>query len=235
VQAKNVDNLQNTITKWLDSHRSSVASGLVTGVSVVSEVLVGAVLALFSTFFLLYDGRRIWMFCVRLLPRTGHARADAAAISAWDRISGFVRGTFLIACFHGLVMGVSLAAMGVPLVAPLALLVFLGSFIPIVGVVIFGGLAVLVTFGTKGLVLALVLLGILVVANQIESHVLQPFLVGRYVHLHPLAVALAITAGSVLGGIVGAILAVPVVSATDAVIRSLARGEPDPAGAAVDD
>jgi len=235
VQAKSVDNLQNTVTKWLNSHRSSIASGVVTGISVLSEALVGLVLALFSTFFLLYDGRRIWRFCAHLLPRSGRARADLAAVSAWERISGYVRGTFLVACFHGIVIGVSLAAMGVPLVAPLALLVFLGSFIPIVGVVIFGGLAVLVTFGTKGLVLALVLLGILLVANQIESHVLQPFLVGRYVHLHPLAVALAITAGSVLGGIVGAILAVPVVSAADAVIRSLARSESVPDGAAVSD
>jgi len=166
VQAKSVDNLQNTVTKWLNSHRGSVASGVVTGISVISEALVGLVLALFSTFFLLYDGRRIWRFCAHLLPQSGHARAELAAVSAWERISGYVRGTFLVACFHGLVMGGSLAAMGVPLVAPLALLVFLGSFIPIVGVVIFGGLAVLVTFGTKGLALALVLLGILLVANQ---------------------------------------------------------------------
>jgi putative heme transporter len=228
-QARGVDNLQATVTKWLNSHRGTIASGVVTGVSVVSETLIGVVLALFTTFFMLYDGERIWGFCAGLLPASGRRRATVAAGSAWLRISGFVRGTFLIAVFHGVVMGVGLAVMRVPLAVPLALLVFLGSFIPIVGVVVFGGLAVLVTFGTKGLALALVLLGILLIANQVESHLLQPFLVGRYVHLHPLAVALAITAGGLIGGIVGAILAVPVTSAVDAVVRSLAA---DPADAA---
>lgn len=231
VRAANVDNLQATVTKWLDSHRGSIASGVVTGISVVSETLIGVVLALFTTFFMLYDGERIWGFCAGLLPSSGRSRATAAAGSAWLRIGGFVRGTFLIAVFHGLVMGIALAVMHVPLAVPLGLLVFLGSFIPIVGVVAFGGLAVLVTYGTKGLALALVLLAILLVTNQVESHLLQPFLVGRYVHLHPLAVALAITAGGLAGGIVGAILAVPVTSAVDAIVRSLAGGPVDPAEA----
>lgn len=222
VRARSVDNLQATVTKWLNSHRGTIASGVVTGISVVSETLIGVVLALFTTFFMLYDGERIWRFCAGLLPVAGQRRATAAAESAWLRVSGFVRGTFLIAVFHGVVMGVALAVMQVPLAVPLALLVFLGSFIPIVGVVVFGGIAVLVTFGTKGLALALVLLGILLLTNQVESHLLQPFLVGRYVHLHPLAVALVITAGGLIGGIVGAILAVPVTSALDAVVRSLA-------------
>jgi predicted PurR-regulated permease PerM len=223
LHSNGLEHARTTVTHWLEDHRGTVAAGLVTGVSVVSEALVGVVLAFFTTFFLLYDGTRIWAFLTGLLPVGGRARADGAGASAWRRITGYVRGTFLIACFHGLVMGITLAAAGVPLAAPLALLVFLGSFIPIVGVVVFGGLAVLVTFGTKGLVLALVVTAVLVLANQVESHLLQPFLVGRYVHLHPLAVALSITAGGVLAGIIGAILAVPIVSVVDAVVRSLAQ------------
>src|SRR4051794_27654546 len=131
VRARSVDNLQSTMTKWLDSHRGAIASGVVTGVGVVSETLIGVVLALFTTFFMLFDGERIWAFCAGLLPVSGQRRATEAAGSAWLRISGFVRGTFIIAVFHGVVMGVALAVMRVPLAIPLALLVFLGSFIPI--------------------------------------------------------------------------------------------------------
>lgn len=229
VKSSSTASLEKTITTYLDKHQSSIASGALSGIATVGETLAGVVLWFFMTFFLLYDGHNIWKWFVGLLPQGGQARAQAAGEAAWSRLEGFVRGTFLIALFHGVVAAIALWAMGVPLVAPLALLVFMGSFLPIVGAFLFGGLAVAVTFVTQGWVLGVVLIGILVIDNQIEAHILQPFLVGRYVRLHPLAVAVAIAGGTLLEGIYGAVLAVPTVAVIYAVLVSLAtHGKPPP-------
>ncbi len=235
LKSSQVDNWQKSAVDLLNTHRNSVAQGVLTGVRTFSEFLVGAVLAFFVTVFLLYDGDRIWDWIVRLFPPRGRVHAHEAGVRAWARLSGFVRGTFLICVFHAVVVAIALAIMGVPLVAPLALLVFLGSFIPIVGAFLFGGIAVVVTFVAAGLVPAIVLIVVLIVDNQIEAHILQPFLVGRYVRLHPLAIALAITAGGLIAGIAGAILAVPVTAAGYAVAHYFATGdvgEPPDTGAA---
>jgi predicted PurR-regulated permease PerM len=177
---------------------------------------------------MLYDGHNIWNWFVRLFPESARGRAQGAGEQAWDRLSGFVRGTFIIAVIHGLVAAIALSAMQVPLVAPLALLVFMGSFLPIIGAIAFGAVAVAVTFVTQGWVLAVVLIGILIIDNQIEAHILQPFLVGRYVQLHPLAVAVSIAGGGLLEGIYGAALAVPFVAVVYAVLYYLATGRPEP-------
>jgi predicted PurR-regulated permease PerM len=170
---------------------------------------------------MLYDGHNIWNWFANLFPAGSRHRVHDAGTQAWDRLGGFVRGTFIIAVFHGIVVAITLAIMGVPLVAPLALLVFMGSFLPIIGAFLFGGLAVAVTFVTQGWVMGVVLIGILIIDNQIEAHVFQPFLVGKYVELHPLAVAVAIAGGGVLEGVYGAVLAVPVVAVGFAVTKSL--------------
>jgi predicted PurR-regulated permease PerM len=228
VKSSSTSSISKTITDYLQKHQSAVASGALNGITTVGETLAGAVLWFFMTFFLLYDGHNIWSWFVGLLPPRGRARAQVAGEQAWNRLSGFVHGTFIIALVHGVVAAVALAAMGVPLVAPLALLIFVGSFLPIVGSIAFGALAVAVTFVTQGWVLGVVLIAILIVDNQIEAHILQPFLVGRYVRLHPLAVAVSIAAGTVIEGIAGAVLAVPVVAVLYAVIYSLATGGEDP-------
>ncbi|HEX3898771.1 MAG TPA: AI-2E family transporter [Mycobacteriales bacterium] len=228
VKASSTTSIQKTITDFLQKHQTAVASGALNGITTVGETIAGFVLWFFMTFFLLYDGHNIWNWFVALLPPRGRARAQVAGEQAWNRLSGFVHGTFIIALVHGVVAAVALSAMGVPLVAPLALLIFFGSFLPIVGSIVFGALAVAITFVTQGWVLGVVLIAVLVVDNQIEAHVLQPFLVGRYVQLHPLAVATAIAAGTVLEGIAGAVLAVPVVAVVYAVIHSLATGGAPP-------
>ncbi|HWA64825.1 MAG TPA: AI-2E family transporter [Mycobacteriales bacterium] len=228
LKSSSTSSIQKTITDFLQKHQSAVASGALNGITTVGEILAGAVLWFFMTFFLLYDGHNIWNWFVRLLPPRGRARAQAAGEQAWGRLSGFVHGTFIIALVHGVVAAIALGAMGVPLVAPLALLIFVGSFLPIVGSIGFGALAVAVTFVTQGWVLGVVLIGIFIIDNQIEAHVLQPFLVGRYVRLHPLAVAVSIAAGTVIEGLAGAVLAVPVVAVLYAVIYSLATGGESP-------
>jgi predicted PurR-regulated permease PerM len=187
-------------------------------------VVTGIVLTLLLTIILLADGDRMWTWLVTRLPAQGRPRAMRAGLPAWGRLSGWIRGTVIIAAFHALVVSVTLVVLGVPLVAPLTVVVFLGSFIPLVGAVLAGALAGLVTFATAGLTATVVLVVVLFVDNQVEAHVLQPFLVGRYVRLHPFVVAVVITAGALLGGLAGALLAVPFTAAAHAALVNL----PDP-------
>lgn len=229
LRSSSFNNINTSIADYLANHRTAVASGALTGITTVSEAVAAFVLWFFMTFFFLYDGDNIWRWIVGLFPSRARLRVHRAGLQAWGRLAGFVRGTFYIAAFHALVLGVALTILGVPLVAPLALLIFVGSFLPLVGAVVFGGLAVVVALVTKGFVTAVVVVVVLVIDNQIEAHLLQPFLVGRYVRLHPLAVAVAIAGGSVLEGVYGAILAVPVLAVAHAVIRFLATGETEEA------
>jgi putative heme transporter len=213
--------LRNQLVVELQSHRAELTQGVLSGLTSAAEVLTGVVLTVLLTAILLVDGDRMWAWLLSGLPPSGRARVQAAAWPAWGRLAGWIRGTFLIAVFHGVVIGCALLVLGVPLVAPLAVLVFFGSFIPIFGAVVFGGLAVLLAFGTQGITTGLVMLAVLVVENQVEAHVLQPFLVGRYVRLHAFVVALVITAGGLLWGIPGALLAVPVTAAVHAAVTHL--------------
>ena len=204
------------VVDYLQSRGGSLTGRVITGVQTLGEVLSGVLLTLLLTIILLADGDRMWHWLVARLPERARPHAIKAARPAWGRLSAWIRGTVIIATFHGTVVGLTLLLLGAPLVAPLALLVFLGSFIPLFGALVFGGLAVLVTFATLGLTSALVLLGVLLLSNQFEAHVLQPFLVGRYVRLHPFVVAVVITAGVLVAGLAGALLAVPFTAAAHA-------------------
>ena len=205
-----LDQLQDVATGWIQEHRTDLLSYLTTGAGYLLEFLTMAVLTLFVAFFLLYDGERVWRWLLGPIPPATAPRVDRTGRAAWATLTAYVHGTAVIATFHGLVIGLVLSVLGVPLVVPLAVLVFIGGFVPLAGALVAGGLAVLVALGTRGWATALVLLGVLLVENQVEAHLLQPFVMGRYVRLHPLAIGLAIAVGTVLGGIPGAIVAVPV-------------------------
>ncbi len=204
-----IDQIGASVVDWLQRNRSEAVGYLTTGAGYFVEFFTLTILTLFITFFLLYDGERIWRWLITPLPPRQSRPVDEAGRAAWTTITGYVRGTAIIATIHGIVMGFALYLLGVPLALPLAVLIFLGSFIPFIGALVAGGLAVLVTFGTQGWLIALILLGILIVESQLEVHLLQPLIVGRYVRLHPLAIGLAFAVGTVLAGIVGAIIAVP--------------------------
>jgi predicted PurR-regulated permease PerM len=204
-----LDQIETSVTDWLQRHQTEAVGYLTTGAGYFIEFITLLILTLFITFFFLYDGERIWHWLISPLPPREVRRADAAGRAAWATTTGYVRGTAVIATIHGVVIGLAMFLLGVPLALPLAVLIFLGSFIPFVGALVAGGLAVLVTFGTQGWVVALILLAILIVESQLEVHLLQPLIVGRYVRLHPLAIGLAFAIGTVLAGIVGAIIAVP--------------------------
>jgi predicted PurR-regulated permease PerM len=223
LQPKSVNDFGDKFVTFLQDREGTLATGALSATKTVAEVVGAAVLTIFLTIFLVYDGDRIWNWITGLFPLGIRARVHDAGDEVWKTISGYVTGTFTVASFHGIVMGITLWIVGVPLVAPLAVLVFFGSFIPLIGVVVFGGLAVLVTLVAKGVTAAIVVLVVLVVQNQFEGHVLQPLVVGRYVRLHPLVIAITLAAGALLAGLPGAIFGVPIVASIAAAMRVVGR------------
>jgi predicted PurR-regulated permease PerM len=221
-----LQNLSNKLLTYLGQHKSVVAGTVLTGGQIIFEVLGGIVLALFVTFFLLKDGARIWAWLTRAFGPESRLRADRAGRAAWQAVVYYMRGTVLVAAIHAVVIGSTLTIMGVPLVAPLAVLVFLAAFIPLVGILLAGTLVILITVATKGWIAAVILLGIFVAENQLESHLLQPLVVGRIVRLHPLAIILVLAVGGVVAGIPGAVVAVPVAAAITRAVPELRRHYP---------
>ncbi len=195
-------------------------AGAITGAALVAEILVGLFLGLVLLYFLLKDGERIWTFLRDFLPeRHGH-RYDLVAERSVAVLGGYVRGTAVIAVVDAVLIGIALAILGVPLALPLAVLVFLGAFVPLLGATVAGALAALVALVSNGPVTALIVLAVVVAVNQIEGDVLAPIVLGRSVSLHPLAILLALSAGTVVAGIVGAILSVPLAAVGWTVIKT---------------
>ena len=213
--------LVDRVSSWLQSHSTLLVSGALTAGTVVVELVTGLVLTLFLTLFLLVDGDRMWAWCTRLLPRRTRPAVNGAGHRAWRVLAGWIGGTALIGLIHGVVIGLTLWLLGVPLAFALALLVFVGSFVPIVGAIVFGGFACLVTLVTVGLGKAVVLLVVILVEDLLEGHVYQPLIMGRTVRLHPVAILLALAVGAELDGIVGAIVAIPLASAVHAAVKYL--------------
>ncbi|MEO3794104.1 AI-2E family transporter [Nonomuraea sp. B10E15] len=197
------------VVDMVNAQRTAITGTVLSAGAVAFEVLASIVLLLFVTFFLLKDGDRIWAWFLKAFGGVA-PRVDRAGRAAWTTLSHYVQGTVAVAAVHGLIMGFVLAGMGVPLWAPLAVLIFFASFIPIVGIFFAGTVATLVTLGAKGLIFALIFLGILVIEQQLENHVLQPLIVGRALNFHPLAIILVLAVGGILAGIAGAAVAVPV-------------------------
>jgi predicted PurR-regulated permease PerM len=211
----------NQAIGFLQNNQSSITAGALTTASTVGEILTGFLLTMFILIFFLAGGEQIWSFVVRGVPSNVRNRVDVAGRRGFASLVSYVRATAAVAVVDAVGIGIGLWIVGVPLVIPLATLVFIGAFIPIIGAFVAGSVAVLIALVTNGVVGALVVLGIVVGVMQLESHVLQPLLLGRAVKLHPLAVVLAITAGLVTAGITGALLAVPLLAVLNAGIRSL--------------
>jgi predicted PurR-regulated permease PerM len=217
-----------TLQQTLVDNQDTIASGALTTAATVGEVFAGIVLALFTLFFFLKDGRSIWLWLVGLFPHEARAYIDEAARRSWRTLISYVRATVAVALVDAIGIGVGLAILGVPLVIPLAALVFLGAFIPIIGSFLAGSVAVLVALVSNGPITALIAFGIVVAVMQLEGHVLQPLLLGRAVRVHPLAVVLAIAAGLLIGGIFGALIAVPTVACANVAGTYLSRRHEGP-------
>jgi putative heme transporter len=238
VSVKQVDDIAQTLSDWLGNNSKAVTSAGLTGVTVLVEFLSGLFLAMFVTLFLLYDGAKVWEWTLKLVPAAARPGVAGAGPRAWVTLTGYVRGTVIVAFIDAVFIGIGLWFLDVPLAVPLAVFIFLFAFIPIVGAVTSGALAVLVALVTNGVFTALVVLLVVLAVQQLEGHVLQPFILGRLVRVHPLGVVLAVTAGSLIAGIPGAVVAVPLVAVANTAIgylKAYAQGQmghyPPPHGA----
>lgn len=199
---------------------------IVTGVTTAVTVLAAVVLALFTAFWLSYDGERMWQKLLLVIPRSRRAVVDGAGRAGWDALGGYLRGTTIVALGDALGIGLALVLIGVPLPFALALLTFLGAYVPVVGAFLAGLAAVVVAFSAGGLTDALLTLGAVVLVQQVEGNLLQPLIMRRAVFLHPLVIVYVLTIGGLLYGIAGAVIAVPIAAVVYAVaVAVAARGE----------
>jgi predicted PurR-regulated permease PerM len=224
-----IENAGNAAIQALQNNQAKLTSGALSTAAAVTEIVTAALLMFFTLIFFLYGGRNIWHYVTKIVPTDARDRVRAAGNAGYGSLIGYVRATFLVALVDATGVGTGLAIMSVPLALPLASLVFLGAFIPLVGAVLSGFLAVIVALLAKGFVYALATLGVLIGVNQLEAHILQPLVMGRAVSIHPLAVVIAISTGSVLAGVVGALLSVPTVAFFNNAFQVLLAKDPEAA------
>jgi predicted PurR-regulated permease PerM len=221
-----IEQFRKSAVEALQNNQEKLTSGALSTAGTVTEIVTGALLVLFTLIFVLQGGRHIYAYVTKIFPANVRERVRDAGRAGFRSLIGYVRATFLVALVDAIGIGTGLAIMGIPLALPLASLVFLGAFIPLVGAVIAGFLAVVVALIAKGWIFALITLGLVIAVQQLEGHVLQPLVMGRAVSVHPLAVVLAIAGGGVLAGIVGALLAVPTVAFLNSAMRVLLADDP---------
>ncbi|MEV7997210.1 AI-2E family transporter [Streptomyces sp. NPDC086077] len=243
VTDKQINDIAENLREAVGANTDQITTAGLEGVTVVVETLTGILLAVFSTLFLLYDGRRIWEWTLKLVPAAARPGVAGAGPRAWQTLTAYVRGTVIVALIDAIFIGLGIYFLDVPMAVPLAVFIFLGAFIPLVGAVISGALAVVVALVTQGVFTAVMTLVVVLAVQQIEGHILQPFILGRAVRVHPLAVVLSVAAGGMVAGIGGAVVAVPLVAVTNTVVGYLRayshervlRQSPRPHGATASD
>ncbi|MEW1979570.1 AI-2E family transporter [Citricoccus sp. NPDC079358] len=211
VDASVVDDAMQQVTDFVTSGNfaSGLASSTLTGISAAGQFLTGLVLMIVVLFFLLKDGWKFTNFSLRWFQGGTRAKLAESIDRSSEVLGGYVRGTATVALVDAVLIGIALAILGVPLALPLAVIIFIGAFIPIVGATATGIMAALVALVTNGLTTALIVTAVVILVNQIEGNFLQPVVMGRTLSLHAMIVLLALTIGTLVGGIFGAILAVP--------------------------
>ncbi|MFF2131531.1 AI-2E family transporter [Streptomyces olivochromogenes] len=222
-----LSNFQGKVTTYVKEHRSTLISSALSGVGRAVEVLTGAVLALFCSLFFIHSGDRFWHWFQGLLPESARDPWGRGGRAAWRTFAGYTRGIIIVAATNAVLVGIALFALRVPLALPLTLLEFFAAFIPLVGSPIALAVATVVALASRGPVIALVVLAMIVVVGQIEGHVLHPLVLSWAVRLHPVVVALSVISGGILAGVIGAVVAVPMVSVAWSVISEI-RTHPAP-------
>ncbi|MFI1353994.1 AI-2E family transporter [Streptomyces sp. NPDC020898] len=221
VTDKQINKIAENLRDAVGANTDEITSAGLEGVTVIVEALTGILLAAFSTLFLLYDGKRIWEWTLKLVPADARPGVAGAGPRAWRTLTAYVRGTVIVALIDAIFIGLGIYFLDVPMAVPLAVFIFLFSFIPLVGAVASGALAVVVALVTQGVFTAVLVVAVVLAVQQIEGHVLQPFILGRAVRVHPLAVVLSVAAGGLVAGIGGAVVAVPLVAVTNTVVGYL--------------
>jgi predicted PurR-regulated permease PerM len=216
-----LDELADQAQDLVAGQSSTLISGALGAATTVGHFLVGLIITIFCTIFFLQDGRGIWTWIVNLLPMAAREKVHQAGRRGMVTLSSYVRTQILVALVDAIGIGVGAAFFVPSLAISLGILVFVGSFIPILGAIVTGAIACLVVLVAEGWVSALIMLGIVLLVQQAESHILQPFLMGHAVSLHPVAVVLVVAAGSLVAGIIGALFAVPLAAVLNTVIQYL--------------
>lgn len=223
--ADRIDGYISQLMETIQNNSSSIISGVASVGSTAADIGTGLVIVLFTLIFFLMEGERIWLFIVKLFPREARLPVNGAGRRGWKSLVSYVRVQVFVAGVDAVGIGLSAFFLGVPLAFPLGVLVFLGSFIPVVGALVTGAIAVLLALVANGPINALIMLIMVLVVQQVESNILQPLVMGKAVSLHPLAVVIVVIAGSILYGIVGALFAVPLLAVVNTVVRYLAGRE----------
>jgi putative heme transporter len=209
---------------WISQHQGTVVHQIISGAGLAAELSSGLALALFCAVCFLYSGDRMWQWFLTQVP-VDRDRWDAAGHAAWTTFAGYTRGVVIISATNAVLVGITLLLLGVPLAVPLALLVFFAAFVPLIGSAAALAVATVVALATRGPWIAVAVLGLIVVIGEIEGHLLHPFVMTRAVKLHAVVVVLTVTIGGLVDGIIGAAIAVPVVSVVWSVVTTL-RGLP---------
>ncbi|MET7703742.1 AI-2E family transporter [Streptomyces sp. NPDC005485] len=234
VTDKQINDIAKNLREAIGANTDQITSTGLEGVTVIVEALTGILLTMFSTLFLLYDGKRIWQWTLKLVPAAARPGVAGAGPRAWRTLTAYVRGTVIVAMIDAIFIGLGIYFLDVPMAVPLAVFIFLFSFIPLVGAVASGALAVVVALVTQGVFTAVMTLAVVLAVQQIEGHILQPFILGRAVRVHPLAVVLSVAAGGMIAGIGGAVVAVPLVAVTNTVVGYLRARQSGGVGASGD-
>ena len=209
----------------ITENSTGLTRGAVEGVTLIGELLTGLILCLFLTFFFVKDSERFTRWILDFAGRHREYHLREIGTRSATAVSGYLRGQATVGLVDAVFIGIGLAIIGVPLVVPLSFLTFVAAFLPLVGAFLAGAVAALVALVTKGFTAALLVVGLTVLVQQLEGHLLAPLVLGRAVALHPVVIILALAAGAILGGIIGAFLAVPIAAVVTAVGTYL-RGEP---------
>ncbi|ROQ40713.1 putative PurR-regulated permease PerM [Frondihabitans sp. PhB188] len=240
-----IDGYVADATTWLQSHASDIGAGAAAAGSSAIHLFEGVFIVFFVTLFALIDGRHIWEWVVRIFPKRASGRIHAAGDAGWRTLTSFIRVQLVVAATDAIGIGVGALILGVPLAVPIAVVVFFGAFVPVVGAIVGGIAAVGIALVFNGWVHALIMLGIVLLVQQLESHVLHPLLTGSAVKVHPLGIVLGVIAGSTIAGVAGAFFAVPFIATVNAMIVAAyhhdseeltgAGHDPDPKAREVDE
>lgn len=220
------NDVMNEAVTYVQSNAGAVAGQVLSNAGNVAIIFMVLALAMFVTVFMVMRGPILWLWFVNLLPAKRREKTHHAASAAWYTFSGYARGTIIIAIIVGIMAFILLFALGVPLAAPLAVLVFVGTFIPLIGAPLAMIVATLVALATQGWITALIIMIGIALIGQVEGHILQPLVMGKQVSLHPLVVGIGVAAGTILGGLLGAIVVIPLMAVAWAVFATLYSPDP---------
>jgi predicted PurR-regulated permease PerM len=227
IDSSQINNVFTSAQQWLKDNAGNLATTALGGLGTFGELLTGLALAMFSAIFFLYDGKGIWAWVVGTTPVRAQVRIRTSGIVAWRTFSAYALGTVFVALTDAILVGIGLSILRVPLSIPLALLVFFGAFIPYIGAPVAMFVAALIALAANGPWSFVAVIVLITLIGQLEGNVLQPLIMAKQVSLHPLVVILSVTMGSVVAGILGAIVAVPVVAVIWVIIRYLTGRDPD--------